>query len=234
MEKLNFKQASTQFYEILNDLKYWKCFYKKCEFEKSTKTVELESKLLTLDERFSCLFIEFEKNWRNWNTKDICQWIKILKNHQWVDVFSKLLALTLFFQRYAVDTILFIEPILEAHKITGKHIESEQFLENFVKTKILIGEPRKQDEILNYVQKLRNFDSSGTLRESEELGCVCIPILWICWKVFFCFRLTLLSILFGIIHGKNFEDGFGWLGRKIQTIVHILPQSIVRNICSFL
>ena len=89
-----------QFYQILNDLKYWKLFFQndlKAEasevFDKDVesksitlkeKLKDLESKLSDLDQKFEKFFVQFEKNWKNWETQDICQWIKILHNHEFV------------------------------------------------------------------------------------------------------------------------------------------------------
>ena len=53
--------------------------------------------------------------------------------------------------RFVVDTILFIQPILEKFEITGESIGQKHFFDNFVKRKILIRNPNKQQKILEWV-----------------------------------------------------------------------------------
>ena len=71
--------------------------------------------------------------------------------------------------RFVVDTILFIEPILKKHKITGKNVKDKEIFDNFIKTNILIGNQHKQKQLTKNFDKLRNENSSGivnTLRYS--------------------------------------------------------------------
>ena len=75
------KEEKPLFYQILNDLKYWQTYYK--DDLKFAGSESLKSELSTLKEKFDNCFIEFEKNWRNWNTDDICQWNKILHDQEY-------------------------------------------------------------------------------------------------------------------------------------------------------
>ena len=80
MEKLKqIDKETPYFYQILNDLKYWNHFYKN---NLNLESENLRKKFLELNDKFENLFHKFEKNWRNWTTNDICQWIKILRNHE--------------------------------------------------------------------------------------------------------------------------------------------------------
>ena len=72
------------FYQILNDLKYWKNFYAK-EFGKKIEEEDLyvlKLKLSELEKEFEKNFKKFEQNWKTWTTEDMIQFFKILSNHQ--------------------------------------------------------------------------------------------------------------------------------------------------------
>ena len=47
------------------------------------KKQEIEEKLSKLETEFTKWFTNFEKNWKNWHTKDVCQWIKIVDSHKY-------------------------------------------------------------------------------------------------------------------------------------------------------
>ena len=62
-----------------------------------------------------------------------------------------------------LDSILYIDPILKRDEIDGLIIEKKRICDDFVKKYILIGEPNKQEKLLEFFENLRNHDDSGTL-----------------------------------------------------------------------
>ena len=67
-----------------------------------------------------------------------------------------------------------------------------------------------------FVISLLNFES-GCLKHSAV--------------VFFNFidRLTQLSISFGIFHGNKIEDGYGWLGKRVNILLFIFYHKLLSD-----
>ena len=120
---------------------------KKYQNDLSQKQKNLEVKLFEFENKFVKSFQKFESNWRNWKTDDICQWIKALDDHKFVGNFCVRILFENPWQKsilqFVLDSILYIDPILERDEIDGLIIEKKRICEDFVKKYILIGEPNK-------------------------------------------------------------------------------------------
>lgn len=81
--------------------------------------------------------------------------------------------------RFVVDTILFIEPMLKKYKIVGKDIQQKIFIDRFIKKKILIGDSKKQEKLIQFFDKLRQDNCSTVLENLHR--CVCF---WLTFEDF--------------------------------------------------
>ena len=70
-----------QEFQILADSEREKL--KKYQSDLADEQKNLESKLVELETKFVKSFSEFESNWKNWETDDICQWLKALDDHEY-------------------------------------------------------------------------------------------------------------------------------------------------------
>ena len=64
--------------EILVETKKDKLSKIQNDWNQEHKTLKL--KLSEFEKEFKTKFSQFEKNWKNWNTHDVIEWIKCLKN----------------------------------------------------------------------------------------------------------------------------------------------------------